>query len=209
MWPVPSSLIHTNAHLHCIFTIIITHTISAFTELSLLFFSLSFLSLPPYSPFPLPLTSLFPLSTLPHTIQQWTPTTCSSAEAPLLDMLYVTPYTHCLVFHQQYSHLSFDLSLSLPLSLQGPVWALCVSGDMLFSASSDNTIKVPHTVQCTTLYVCTCTCMLSLCTCTCTLCMCTCSLHAHTMYMYMYLSYGILLLYYCFLWRSLTSKQRG
>lgn len=27
--------------------------------------------------------------------------------------------------------------------MQGPVWDLCKSGDLLFSASSDNTIKVP------------------------------------------------------------------
>ena len=32
----------------------------------------------------------------------------------------------------------------LLLLYQGPVWALCISGDLLFSASSDNTIKVSH-----------------------------------------------------------------
>ena len=38
--------------------------------------------------------------------------------------------------------------------MQGPVWALCIAGDMLFSASSDNTIKVNGHVYATIRILC-------------------------------------------------------
>ena len=49
-----------------------------------------------------------------------------------------------LIYHVWFYYLNRVLLSSLSY-IQGPVWALCVSGDMLFSASSDNTIKVPST----------------------------------------------------------------
>lgn len=67
---------------------------------------------------------------------------------------------HSLITQLIWSWLSAITNLSSLIShVQGPVWALCVSGDMLFSASSDNTIKV----HCIHVYVCIASCF-ELCT---------------------------------------------
>ena len=60
-------------------------------------------------------------------------TDCSSSE-------FTTTHTHILSVHVSTVHV--DYGGSSGCVVQGPVWALCVAGDMLFSASSDNTIKV-------------------------------------------------------------------
>ena len=57
-----------------------------------------------------------------------------------MDLQHIFKCKGTFVGHSVRNYLPF-LANSF-LNLQGPVWALCVINDLLFSGSSDNTIKV-------------------------------------------------------------------
>ena len=48
----------------------------------------------------------------------------------------------CYNYHYANNYREIYPSFFLPPPCQGPIWSLCKSRDLLFSASSDNTIKV-------------------------------------------------------------------